>query len=664
MNVTPSCKSGMKFLQFRRITFVKLARSRIVHKIVEKFARMAEEMEHHHLADEMYVDTYLDIKHQQQQPRYPCPYGCNKMIAARTIDYHKNNGCGRRHNETLNHPELKKTFYCCGACYAEFITRPDFFEHLRLEHEVDPEIHNMEFPDRATFDRFKNWLECEGGAHYRHKSGAKRRARGKGIFLACNRSGNVGSDKTSLPERTGPYRLGFSCTAFIHATEHEAGHVTAEVCGDHYGHDARMRIPNVIKYIIAQKQMEGIPNMDIIGFLRHHFMDIANENIYADRIIMIDQEELKSINVGSTRKWIKDGIPRHVEIWEEELLERVGIVWPPSNLGLPQYIANRKPTTAELAIQENWPRPRVFTPKNQRGEGILLPFSIPVAQPTNADVYGQEEEMTEERYMEMEMREYEVDGYVQEGQMIVEEEEGCRVVVTEPYQRQQSIMNKGNELLEEGEGEVEVDNEVVVTTIDPNNETIDDQKAGVEDHQIASPNNEIVIVDGDVDDLDEGLHHHHHSHLQHQHQHRLSHEEDLEDSDQQGPSTEHVGPRFIEASKASTLEQLMEEIESFKITVLKRAENTSTDNLKSLLIRFQTLHNSIMEKEIPENPSTTIFPSRNKYLYRPGKGLEKAEDFSQRGNITLQPIEDDISDDDQLMGSGDTGMNYNRGIWS
>lgn len=44
--------------------------------------------------------------------------------------------------------------------------------------------------------------------------------------------------------------------------------ITIEFCGDHYGHDARMRLPNIIKQLIAQKQMDGENCFDIINHLR------------------------------------------------------------------------------------------------------------------------------------------------------------------------------------------------------------------------------------------------------------------------------------------------------------------------------------------------------------------------------------------------------------
>lgn len=52
---------------------------------------------------------------------------------------------------------------------------------------MNASVHNLEFENKHMFNRFVRWLEAEGGAHFRHKSGAKKRASGKGIFMACNR---------------------------------------------------------------------------------------------------------------------------------------------------------------------------------------------------------------------------------------------------------------------------------------------------------------------------------------------------------------------------------------------------------------------------------------------------------------------------------------------
>uniref|UniRef100_A0A1I7SYN0 C2H2-type domain-containing protein n=1 Tax=Caenorhabditis tropicalis TaxID=1561998 RepID=A0A1I7SYN0_9PELO len=624
-------------------------------------------MEHHHIEDDIHVNSFLELKH--PQPRYLCPYGCQKLIAPRTIDYHKNNGCGRRTNDSsCAQPELKKRFYCCGSCLSEFVARSEFHAHLRVEHDVHPEIHNLEFADRQLFDRFKYWLESEGGAHFRHKSGAKRRGRGKGIFLACNRSGNTGPDKGNhAPERTGPFRLGFTCTAFIHATEHSDGRVSAEFCGDHYGHDARMRLPQVIKYIIAKKQIEQCPPMDIIGFLRHHFLNLASENIFAQRICFVDQDELKSIAVSCTKKWRSEGIPRNMEVWEEELLEKVGIEWPPSDIPH-RFDEPRKLTTVEIAHQERWPRPRVFAAKNRREDGVLVPFDMPgaIRQSANHVEYEQEEDMVDDnQYMAMEMGEYEVDGYVQDGQIVVgEEEEVEDVVVAQEYQNHQEILNKQENILEEGDVEVEVENEVIVTTVvDTVDQVIDDQKCEADQIVLQSPSNEIVVVDGDVEEeeMNNHLHHHHHQHHQHPiHPHEQHHH-------QNQPGTSSVVDRYMDETKANTLDQVLEEIDAFKDTVLKRADHISPANLKSLLIRFQTLHQSVMDKEqIPGNQSMTVFPNRSKFLYRPGKGLEKTDEYHSRGtgDISLQPIDDEMSDDEELMMSTSSVMPYNAGIWS
>lgn len=611
----------------------------------------------------MHVEAYMELK--PQQPRYICPYGCNKLIASRTIDYHKNNGCGRNQSDNMvSHPQLKKRFYCCGLCSSEFITRPEFHSHLRIEHDVLPDVHSMEFPDRATFERFRFWLESEGGAHFRHKSGSKRRGRGKGIFLACNRSGNVSSDKNTANDRTGPFRLGFTCTAFIHATEHNDGHVSAEFCGDHYAHDARMRLPNVIKYIIAQKQMEQSSPMEIIGFLRHHFLSISADNIYAQRVCFVDTDELKTLLVSCTKKWSREGIPKSIEVWEEELIDKVGIEWPPVSMRSPhRFTEPRKPTTTEIAIQEHWPRPRVFVGKNRRDHLMAFPLGD-VSQSSSG--YEQHEDMDDPRFIQIEM-EYEDERFVQDAQMVEEEE--IEVVETQTYERHQEAIRKGNEILEHGGEEVRVGNEVIVAPRSSNDQIANEQKTSTDERiLIESPGHEeVVIVDGDVDDeIDDSLQLHHHRHLQNDH-HHLSTRHQLEDSDQSGPS--NAVDRFLDTHKVDNLNLLLEEVEAFKHTVLKRADQISPANMKSLLIRFQTLHHSVMEKDpgMPSSSSSTVFPTRSKYQYRPGKGLERAEqDYLSRGNgdITLQPIEDELSDDEDLMIANSEHMSFNTGIWS
>ncbi|XGW02873.1 hypothetical protein V3C99_014700 [Haemonchus contortus] len=265
------------------------------------------------------VDAKRDSVVIETQPRrHPtagirnrCPYGCGKLIALRTIDYHRTNG------------------------------------------------------------RFVRWLELKGGAHFRHKSGSKRRQRGKGIFMACNRSGFVNSSNATGSERDriGPYRMGHTCTAYIHGTQHADGRVSIEMCGDHYGHDIRMRLPPIIKSIIAQRQMEGESSADIIDYLRQHFLPYANENIYAQRACLVDNEELRTIHVTTTKKWEVEGIPTTCEIWEEELLDMVGIV----REGVPRVRPLNEKTTEEIAEQQNWPRPIVFTAKVRTKTGEFVP---------------------------------------------------------------------------------------------------------------------------------------------------------------------------------------------------------------------------------------------------------------------------------------------------
>ncbi|EYC13071.1 hypothetical protein Y032_0045g1252 [Ancylostoma ceylanicum] len=304
--------------------------------------------------------------------RSRCPYGCNKMIALRTIDYHRTNGCrpGQSKEESFGDTS-KKRYYCCGVCFMEFVTRTSFHEHLSVEHDVHPEINELVFDNMVEFKRFVRWLELKGGAHFRHKSGSKRRQRGRGIFMACNRSGFVNSSNAtgSDRDRVGPYRMGHTCTAYIHGTQHADGRVSIEMCGDHYGHDVRMRLPPIIKSIIAQRQMEGESNADIIDYLRQHFLPFAADNIYAQRACLVDNEELRTINITATKKWEVEGIPTTCEIWEEELLDLVGIV----REGVPRVRELHEKTTEEIAIEQNWPKPQVFTAKVRMKNGEFVP---------------------------------------------------------------------------------------------------------------------------------------------------------------------------------------------------------------------------------------------------------------------------------------------------
>ncbi|KAJ1373480.1 hypothetical protein KIN20_035889 [Parelaphostrongylus tenuis] len=322
--------------------------------------------------DDVDVESYelVDVKHgpvviDNVRRRHPtagvrnrCPYGCGKMIALRTIDYHRTNGCrpGNSKDETFGDTSKKNIIA------------------VVIEHDIHPQIHQLTFSTVEEFKRFLHWLELKGGAHFRHKSGSKRRQYGKGIFMACNRSGFVNSSSATGSERDriGPYRVGHTCTAYIHGIQHADGRVSIEMCGDHYGHDVRMRLPPIIKSIIAQRQMEGESNADIIDYLRQHFLPYANENVYAQRACLVDHEELRSISATSTKKWEIEGIPTTCEIWEEELLDMVGIV----REGVPRIRPLDEKTTEEIAEQQNWPRPNIFAPKVRLKTGEFVSYEM------------------------------------------------------------------------------------------------------------------------------------------------------------------------------------------------------------------------------------------------------------------------------------------------
>uniref|UniRef100_A0A1I7XM20 SET domain-containing protein n=1 Tax=Heterorhabditis bacteriophora TaxID=37862 RepID=A0A1I7XM20_HETBA len=273
-----------------------------------------------------------DFESEQKQrrpsvgPRNRCPYGCGKMIAARTIDYHRTNGCRPNQEEPFG-LNLNIIFLNVSILIFLTITRETTFMHYR-----------------------------------------------SGFVNSNSVSGDPARD------RTGPFRIGYTCTAYIHGTHHADG-VTIEMCGDHYGHDARMRLPQVVKYIIAQKQMEGEHNVDIVDYLRRHFMPFVMENIYAQRICLVDLEELRTLSVTSTKKWELLGIPSDCEIWEEELLDRAGIV----REGVPRLRQLHEKTTQQIAEEENWPRPRVFTAKIRLPNGEFAPIE------NNARLNGEDE---------------------------------------------------------------------------------------------------------------------------------------------------------------------------------------------------------------------------------------------------------------------------------
>ncbi|CAB3397453.1 unnamed protein product [Caenorhabditis bovis] len=597
------------------------------------------------LQEELDVDGYMDDLKvhgmgqtiefcQKRQPgaRYLCPYGCGKLVAMRTIDYHKNNGCGRKTESAFNNPDLKKRYYCCGVCYVEFVTRFEFHAHLRMEHDVHPDIHQLHFKDRTTFDRFVRWLEMEGGAHFRHKSGTKRRQRGKGIFMACNRSGYVNSNQIPMNrERTGPFRLGYSCTAYIHATEFADGRVSAEVCGDHYGHDARMRLPNIIKYIVAHKQLEGETNSEIIGYLRRHFLNFAHDNIYAQRICFVDHEELKSIFLSYTKKWDAAGmIPQKCEIWEEELLDRAGIV----REGVPRLRDYNEKTTSDIAVEEQWPRPRVFVAKIRAEDGSLVPIDM-----TRADEGGETSLLSangfipdaegngvdDTRYDDIDVDEYTEEPYEERGIEDANDEYSNRIirhdvrveVETPSSSRLENVgaeKNKHEDLYEE---------EQII---------------------LENPNEDVVIVDDDIK-----------MQMEQRNIPGTSHEDHME----------QVG--MIDCPSSRLTNSFLEEIEAFKLDLLKKSSTMNITNLRSLFIRFQTLHNSLMDKVLEDNKPITVFPNRNRLAYRPGKSLDKHEPAHAqygRGDITLLPIADELSDDEALTEPCRHEMNYNANFWS
>ncbi|VDM82012.1 unnamed protein product, partial [Strongylus vulgaris] len=91
----------------------------------------AQQLEDIGAVEEVDVGDYelVSVKHESNtlatsHRRHPtagirnrCPYGCGKMIALRTIDYHRTNGCrpGQSKDETFGDTS-KKRYYCCGVC--------------------------------------------------------------------------------------------------------------------------------------------------------------------------------------------------------------------------------------------------------------------------------------------------------------------------------------------------------------------------------------------------------------------------------------------------------------------------------------------------------------------------------------------------------------------
>ncbi|GMS78120.1 hypothetical protein PENTCL1PPCAC_295, partial [Pristionchus entomophagus] len=301
-----------------------------------------------------------------------CPFGCNKLLAPRTIDYHRLNGCRGKQDDAFADVSRKRSF-TCGACYEEFVTRDAFFQHLNADHAVEASIHSVAFPDEATFQRFRYWLEAQGGAHFRQKSGAKTRPSGKGIFMMCNRSGLVHTTAaTGEPEKDklGSYRMGYTCTAFINGTIYPDGHVAVRFCGDHYGHDARVRLPQSVKNIIMHMQSISTPNAHIIRYLQDHFMPFGHTSIHAQRAAYVDMEEIRSITPMLRRI---ERIPfEKEEEWEQEFLETAGITrdWAPPPRRRP---ADWMPVK-EFAEKMHWPLPLNFKLKLRNGNGEWLVF--------------------------------------------------------------------------------------------------------------------------------------------------------------------------------------------------------------------------------------------------------------------------------------------------
>ncbi|KAF8383026.1 hypothetical protein PRIPAC_72168, partial [Pristionchus pacificus] len=301
-----------------------------------------------------------------------CPFGCNKLLAPRTIDFHRLNGCRGKQEDAFADLSRKRSF-TCGVCCEEFVTREAFFLHLTAEHAVEATIRSEVFPSEYSFQRFRYWLEAQGGAHFRQKSGAKNRPSGKGIFMMCNRSGLVHTTAaTGEPDKDklGSYRMGFTCTAFINGTIYPDGHVAIRYCGDHYGHDARVRMPQSVKNLIMHMQGQGTSNSMIIRYLQDRFVPFGLTSIHAQRAAYVDLEEMRAITP-MLRKL--PGIPyAKEEEWEQEFLETAGISrdWGPA---YPPRPADWLPIK-EYAEKMNWPPPHVFKAKVRNAAGEWLIF--------------------------------------------------------------------------------------------------------------------------------------------------------------------------------------------------------------------------------------------------------------------------------------------------
>ncbi|KAK5981863.1 hypothetical protein GCK32_012280 [Trichostrongylus colubriformis] len=113
---------------------------------------------------------------------------------------------------------------------------------------------------------------------------------------------------------------------------------------------------------MAARQLEDIGAIEEVDVGSYELVD-------AKRACLVDNEELRTIHLTSTKKWEVEGIPTSCEIWEEELLDMVGIV----REGVPRVRPLNEKTTEEIAEQQNWPRPIVYTAKVRMKNGEFVP---------------------------------------------------------------------------------------------------------------------------------------------------------------------------------------------------------------------------------------------------------------------------------------------------
>ncbi|CAJ0577238.1 unnamed protein product, partial [Mesorhabditis spiculigera] len=307
--------------------------------------------------------------------RQVCPYGCGRLVAPRTVEIHRTQGCRGLHEEPFGEADRRRN-YLCGVCCMEFHTRRGFMDHMNDEHDVAARIHVLDFPNREMFERFFHWLEVQGGANFRTRSGAKKQLTGKrAMMFRCNRTGFVESQSAAErrnKEKLGPVRCGYTCTAYVQVTFHEEGHCTATFCGDHYGHDARLRVPIAIKHLIGRYVFDQDMNFgDIVRLLHYKFSPLCHENVLAQRICMIDNDEIRTI-VLALKKQVEHGtpLPETEEVWDEELLDKAQIERPWITA---RNLAPNDKTTDELAREYDWPVPSMFVAKQKAADGEYRP---------------------------------------------------------------------------------------------------------------------------------------------------------------------------------------------------------------------------------------------------------------------------------------------------